>query len=445
MSEPVRRKATIWARARELAEHTPETRNRYVDFLRAASIMVVVCGHWLMAAPFVEAGKLQLGNMLDFAPWTQWLTWAFQVMPLFFIVGGYSNGVSWAAAQRSGSPYGAWVAVRLKRLIGPVVPLLVVWSIMAMIAHSMGVHPQMIKVGSQVALIPTWFLAVYVMVVIAAPGTYWIWCRFGMTSFWALALGAAVIDAVAFLGDYPLLRWINYAFVWLGVHHLGYIWRDARIASPLRALLWAAAGLAVLIFLVCVASYPVSMITVPGQEVSNSRPPTLALFALGVFQAGLVLSLEAPARRWLQGLRPWTTTVLVNGTIMTLYLWHVTVMSLIVGLLNLLGGIGLGVQPNTASWWSSRPLWIAFLGAILLIFIALFGRFEQTARGGAATALPGWRALAGAIGVCAGLAILALHGIGAEGPLGIRYEAVLLALGGAALVLGVPFRSRTSG
>jgi hypothetical protein len=201
----------------------------------------------------------------------------------------------------------------------------------------------------------------------------------------------------------------------------------------------------VLIFLVCVASYPVSMITVPGQEVSNSRPPTVALFALGVFQAGLVLSLEAPARRWLQGSRSWTTTVLVNGTIMTLYLWHVTVMSLIVGLLNLLGGIGLGVQPNTASWWSSRPLWIAFLGAILLIFIALFGRFEQSARGGASTALPGWRAVAGASGVCAGLAILALNGIGSDGPLGIRYEAVLLALVGAALVLGVPFRPRTNG
>ena len=443
MSESARRRASIWAQARELAEHTPETRNRYVDFLRAASIMVVVCGHWLMAAPFVEAGRLQLGNMLDFAPWTQWLTWAFQVMPLFFIVGGYSNGVSWAAAQRSGNPYSSWVAARLKRLIGPVVPLLVVWSVMAMIAHFSGVHPQMIKVGSQVALIPTWFLAVYVIVVIAAPGTYWIWCRFGMASFWALVLGAIVIDAVAFLGDYPLLRWVNYAFVWLGVHHLGYIWRDARIGGPLRALLWAAAGLAVLIFLVRAASYPISMITVPGEEVSNSRPPTFALFALGIFQAGLVLSLEAPARRWLRGLRPWTTTILVNGTIMTLYLWHVTVMSLIVGLLNLLGGIGLGVRPDTVVWWSSRPLWIALLGVILLAFIALFGRFEQIARGGASAALPGWRVLTGAIGVCAGLAILALNGIGSEGLLGIRYEAVLLALVGAALVLGVPFRPRT--
>ena len=80
--------STLWSRARDLAARTPETRNRYVDFLRAASITVVVFGHWLMAAVFVSNGRLQLADTLHLVPWTQWLTWAFQVMPLFFIVGG---------------------------------------------------------------------------------------------------------------------------------------------------------------------------------------------------------------------------------------------------------------------------------------------------------------------------------------------------------------------
>ncbi len=71
---------SAWSRARELAERTPETRNRYVDFLRAASIAVVVTGHWLMAAPVVNRAELTLSNMLHAAPWTQWLTWLFQVM-----------------------------------------------------------------------------------------------------------------------------------------------------------------------------------------------------------------------------------------------------------------------------------------------------------------------------------------------------------------------------
>ncbi len=439
MSEvPAPRKATAWSRAKALAERTPETRNRYVDFLRAASITVVVTGHWLMAAPFLDGGELRLGDMLGVAPWTQWLTWAFQVMPVFFVVGGYANAASWEAARRSSQSYGLWLATRLKRLVGPVVPLLIVWSAMAVVAHRLGARPEMIKVGSQAALIPTWFLAVYIMVVIAVPATHRAWRRFGTASFWGLALGAVVVDAVAFASGFGLIRWVNYAFVWLGVHQLGYMWRDGRIVGPKQALPWAAGGLGVLILLVLVASYPVSMITVPGAEVSNSRPPTLALLALGAFHGGLLLAVEAPVRRWLGRLRPWAATILVNGTIMTLFLWHITVMVLVIGLLNLLGGFGLALEPGSWSWWASRPIWIATLAVVLSVFLAIFGRFEQAARVGTVPSLPAWRTIAGATGVCAGLAALALNGIGAAGPLGIRIWTVAVVLVGAVLVLGPP-------
>ena len=437
--------ARSWSRARELAERTPETRNRYVDFLRAVSILVVVVGHWLMAAPFVKEGELSLSNdMLHVAPWTQWLTWGLQVMPLFFIVGGYSNAVSWEAAQRSGAGYGPWIAGRLQRLVQPTVPLLAAWTLLAVVAHRLGASPEMIRVGSQFALIPTWFLAVYVMVVVVAPATHALWRRFGMSSFWALALGAVIVDAVGLAGGWPGMRWVNYAFVWLAVHHIGYLWKDGRLAGPARALPWALAGLAVLIVLVSVASYPVSMISVPGEEASNSRPPTIALLALGAFHAGLVLALEDRARRWLRRPRPWTATVLVNGTIMTLYLWHVTVLVLVVGLAYWLGGIGLGLAPNSAAWWATRPVWILLLLAMLLPFVAGFGRFEQRARVRTDAPAPAWQSVAGASAVCGGLTVLALGGIGAPGALGIHFWIVLLTFAGSALVAGGWLRGRAS-
>jgi hypothetical protein len=123
------------------------------------------------------------------------------------------------------------------------------------------------------------------------------------------------VDAVSFGYDLPLLRWVNYAFVWLAVHQLGYLWRARRLLGPGQALLWSATGLAVLVFLVTVAGYPVSMITVPGEAMSNSRPPSLALLCLAVFHGGLVIALETPLRRWLARPMPWTLTVLVNGRI----------------------------------------------------------------------------------------------------------------------------------
>lgn len=93
----------LWVKARSLAEQAPPERNRYVDFLRALSILAVVVGHWLVAAPYIGPdGEVVGGHLLGILPWTQWLTWLFQVMPIFFLVGGYSNGVSWASTQAKG-------------------------------------------------------------------------------------------------------------------------------------------------------------------------------------------------------------------------------------------------------------------------------------------------------------------------------------------------------
>lgn len=432
-----------WTAARRLAERTPMKRNRYVDFLRAVSIGIVVFGHWLVGMPAVVEGELRPAELLHVVPWTQWLTWAFQVMPVFFIVGGYSNAASWKSTYRTGRGFGEWIAARLQRLVGPVVPLLIFWLALAFTAHQLDLSPTLIQTGSRAAFIPLWFLAVYVMAVVATPATYWAWRRFGLVSFWAFVAAAVAVDAMAFIGEFPLIRRVNYAFVWLAVHQLGYLWRDGRLAGPVYAWPWAVGGLAMLIFLVTVASYPISMITVPGQEISNSRPPTVALIALAAFHAGILLSLERPARRWLMRLGPWTATILVNARIMTLYLWHLTVMVVIVGTAMLLGGIGLGPLPGTEAWWLTRPAWLIALLAVTWVFLAIFGRFERTAKKPLASRIPTWRAIIGAIMVSSGLALVAAGGIGDPGPLGVRLWVVLLTLTGIALVLPAGLFQRT--
>ena len=246
---------SAWGRARSLAERTPEGRNRYVDLLRAVSIGFVVLGHWLIAAPQVVEGRLRLDHMLALAPWTHWLTWLFQVMPVFFVVGGYANAASWEAALRTKQRYGAWVAGRLQRLVGPVLPLLSVWALIAAVARACGVPPEMTRVGSQVALIPLWFLAVYLLVVLLAPLTHAAWRRCGPASFVFLAAGAVILDLVRFSGGLVGPAWGNYLFVWLAVHQLGYLWRDGRIGGAARSLPWAVLGGLTLLGLVLFGPY----------------------------------------------------------------------------------------------------------------------------------------------------------------------------------------------
>ncbi len=154
----------------------------YVDFLRALSILAVVLGHWLISAPYLNDGAPAYSHLLDLAPWSRWLTWIFQVMPVFFFVGGFSNGVSWGSARRKGLGYREWFDARARRLIGPVLPLIVMWGLMVAVAHANGVGPGMIFIGSKVALVPVWFLAVYILVVALVPLTYAAWQRWGFAS-----------------------------------------------------------------------------------------------------------------------------------------------------------------------------------------------------------------------------------------------------------------------
>ena len=77
----------IWSLASQMAAQTPAERNRYVDFLRSVSILVVIIGHWLIATAYIVDGDIEVGHLLAGRPRLHWLTWLFQVMPIFFIVG----------------------------------------------------------------------------------------------------------------------------------------------------------------------------------------------------------------------------------------------------------------------------------------------------------------------------------------------------------------------
>src|SRR5918994_4593444 len=170
---------TFLSRARQVAEATPTSRNRVVDLVRVLSILVVVFGHWLMAAITFEEGEIVPGHLLELASWTHPLTWVFQVMPLFFFVGGYSNALSWRSARGRGDPYGAWLRARLLRLALSVVPLLLVWTIGGWVGLRLGLDWEILQLASRVALVPTWFLAAYVVIVTLAPPLLALWERAG--------------------------------------------------------------------------------------------------------------------------------------------------------------------------------------------------------------------------------------------------------------------------
>ena len=209
----------------------------------------------------------------------------------------------------------------MRRLLGPVIPLVVLWAVLGVVGYWLQVHPAFVQIGSQVSLVPVWFLAIYFVIVMLVPLTRAAWHRFGLWSVAVPMLLAVIGDWIFFNTPYQSLAWFNYLFVWSGVHQLGYAWQQGKLAGQLRPWLMALFGLTALILLTQFGPYPTSLVGVPGEAMSNTTPPKLPLIALGLTQIGLLLAFEAPMRRWLAHARVWTSTVLVNGLIMPIFLW----------------------------------------------------------------------------------------------------------------------------
>lgn len=404
----------MWSTAKTMAGKTPAERNRYVDFLRAVSILVVIVGHWLMATAWYVDGELIPGHMLRSDPGLQWMTWIFQVMPIFFIVGGYSNAISLDSAARKGIGYAGWLAARLHRLVSPLLVLILCWALAAGVMTMLGLRADAIQFMSKAALVPTWFLAIYIMLVVLAPMSYRLWRRYGFASFWGYLALAVFVDFAFFRLDQAWLGWSNYFWVWLGVHHLGFAWRDSRLGTPARLLLYSALGFAALYLMIRFGPYPLAMVGSPDEGLSNTLPPKATLIALAVFQFGLLLSVEAPMRRALSGLRLWAATVLVNSMIMTVYLWHITAMVMVGAVMYLAGGLGFGLEPGSGAWWASRPLWILVLFAALVPLALLLSPLERRSRSADAAVPHAARQIIGAVFVCLGVTVLALFGFGAQ-------------------------------
>jgi peptidoglycan/LPS O-acetylase OafA/YrhL len=423
----------MWSHAKEMAAKTPVERNRYVDFLRAVSILMVVTGHWLIVAPYYQDGALTIDDVLEMQPETQWLTWLFQVMPIFFIVGGYSNAVSLESARRRGIDYAGWLITRLHRLVSPLLLLLLAWAGLATIFYFAGVTGDRLQFISRTALIPIWFLAIYIMVVVLAPATYAAWRRWGFGSLAAFAAAGALVDVAFFRVGLEWLGFSNYFWVWLAVHQLGYAWRDGRMGSPARLLLYAGLGFAALWLLIFEGPYPFAMVGSPDEDLSNTLPPKITLLALGVFQFGVLLSIEKPMGRLLSGLRTWAATVLINSMIMTLYLWHLTVMVIVVAIGYQLGGFGLGIEPGTSAWWLTRPVWILVLYACLLPVTLLFSPLERRSLPADAPVPGAPRLVVGAVLICLGVALLALFGVGNPPVQGLNVGSFVMVLVGSGL------------
>ena len=344
-------------------------RDSAVDLVKAFCLLVVVGLHTMMAGVTVGVDGLHVTNALAGHYIFAWATWGVQVMPLFFLLGGFASVTQWRRMRDKGAVPADYIRQRVNRLARPaLLPIALVGATLATLALT-GVSGETLReVGFRIGQ-PLWFLAVYLgcsafvplltRLHEAAP-------RLTLGGLLVIALG---IDVASRGLGLPVLSAFNFLFVWLFIQQLGFWYADGRFSRLPRwaTLVAGVAAYGTLVFLTLVVGYSTDMYV-------NLNPPTTCILVLGVGQIFFVAFFN-PQLQHIAALAPVRRAAdAVNRNSMTIYLWHVPVVVIIA--LTMMSVAMPLPEPLSRSWWETRPLFLLLVAVALIPVVLIIARFE---------------------------------------------------------------------
>lgn len=386
-------------------------RDVFVDAVRALATLSVLTVHWLMADATWDGEHLRIGNALAHgAGWT--VTWALQVLALLFFAAGSSAAYGLRRGpdgDRGHASPGRVVARpsvladlasglrlagrRVLRLLRPVGVFVGAWVVAIGVLLAVGLPGDAVRSLATLAPQLLWFLAVYLGLVVLTPLLRRALHAAGWWAVGALVAAPLAVEALRFGAGLERLALVNVLLVWAVPYAIGLLYADARagvrvvrrgrvvpIAVLPRPVVLVGVGLAaaaLAALLVAFGPYPVSLIGMPGDTMSNLGPPTAPVVLHAVALVALALAARGPLVRWADG-RGRTVVAGLARRSMTVYLWHLTAMIVVVGTVLVVLGQELPA-PGSADWWAGRPVWFGAFALVLLGISRVVGRFEDPA------------------------------------------------------------------
>lgn len=312
-------------------------RDRVIDAVKALALLLVIAGHSLAWTSTPDG----LTSTLDAAPGVFPVTWALQILPLFFFVAGAGlKGLNHAGSVK--------YIRRAARLQTPIISLLLITAVLTTAlpgVGGLGVLP--------VQLI--WFIGVYLIILVLAPFLN----RCTHLSLVIPWLGLIALIDVLRVNVSAGLGWANLIVVWAMFAFLGVNMKALRSLPAWFPGAAAIVSIAAAVMLIRMGPYSPALIStdaLPG--LTNLAPPTLVLAFAGIAQISILLLLWAPVSRLLSRDGVWVPIAFFSSRAMGLYVFHMLVMTVVVGLV-----IALAWAPSVLS-----PLW---WGLHLLVFVVV--------------------------------------------------------------------------
>ena len=345
-------------------------RDLTLDIARVFCVVLVVVIHLLMlGVGFDDSGALLVTRPLEEQPWFAYATWAGQIMPLFFVVGGFASLTAWRSLSRRGGGAAQYVRNRVLRLAQPAFPLFVFYVAVIGGARLIGIDPQLLDVVIVGAGLPLWFLAAYTLCQAFVPTMAGWHARAPKATLGVLLAGAILVDTLRYATGISEIGLVNLFFVWLLIQQIGFWYADGWFSarSPWQLVAIALVSYATLFPLTMIGPYSDDMLT-------NLNPPTLPLVALALAQA-CVLRLLRPSLAALMSTHAARAVVFVVGTrLMTIYLWHLPLIIALSGVALLIPGAS--PPPGSEAWWLTRPVFFVVVAIALFALSFLVARWE---------------------------------------------------------------------
>lgn len=364
-----------------------DRRDLTLDLARVFCVLLVVVVHLLFVGVGPDAsGGMTINRPLEELPGFWAATWVGQIMPLFFVVGGFATATSLRSHRRRTAEAGgtsaaadrAFAHARIERLARPALPLFLFLAVALGAATALRIDAGLLDAVATGVGSPLWFLCAYLICQLAAPLLLTLHERAPVATLLVLLVAVVAVDVARFtIPDAPVdqagasvVGYLNLLFVWPLVQQLGFWYADGWFArrAGWQLLLIALACWALLVPLTAWGGYSLDML-------SNLNPPTLTLVALGLGQAALLQLLKPPLTALMRTRAMRGIVFVIGSRLMTVYLWHLP-------LILALAGLGLAVPliatvPGSGAWWATRP--IAYLVVLGLLFLLSLGlaRFER--------------------------------------------------------------------
>lgn len=359
----------------------PSGRDHAVDFVRALCVVAVVVLHSLMVGVTLDESGPVFANAGESGWWLVPTSWVFQVMPLFFVVGGFSAYTAYTRMRSRGHGGAAFVTARVVRLLLPATAVIAAAGVGLAALAVAGVPSDLIDIAGYRFGQPLWFLAVFLLCQALVPLLARAHRASPYVTISLLAASAVVVDVIRAVTGMDAIGFLNLAFVWLTMQQLGFLLADGRIDALSRR---TRIRIGVIALILLSAAFLTGVYS--PDLIANINPPTTALLLVGIVHTSAFTLFRGPLTALATG-RFARFTAFLSERAMTVYLWHMSVLLVLAGSSALLASADVIdlPAPASASWWLSRPLWLALaLGITALVSIPL-SRIE-TIRGLASTA-----------------------------------------------------------